>query len=447
MNFPESFWNTLPPLSISEKKAIIDSHNAQPHVSVRYNPFKPVIPFTDTIPVSWAHNSAYLPSRPSFTADPLWHAGAYYVQEASSMFLEQAFIQHVNLEHSQVALDLCAAPGGKSTHIASLLSPDSILFSNEVIANRAGILADNMSKWGRLNTWVTHSDPRQWGRLEALVDLLIVDAPCSGSGLFRKMPEYINEWSSDLVALCAQRQQRILHDAYPVLKKDGLLIYMTCSMSVAENEEIIDHMISQYSMQSLPISLHQDWGVQEVITPNGAVCYRLAPHMLKGEGFFLAVLQKNYGKHKNVLPSKQKQLKNNISNVFQFIQPEIHSIITHGDYVVAIHPAHSAYLDLQGKIKINKRGVLIGKNMKNDIVPEHELALYTGNHFPHTIALTLQQAQLYLQKEVFPIDIHQKGWYLATYQGLALGWIKQLGNRFNNYFPTNSRILSKNILT
>src|ERR1044071_5586576 len=200
----------------------------------------------DKIP--WTEYGHYLSQRPSFTFDPLFHAGCYYVQEASSMFLEQALKQTIDLSKPLRVLDLCAAPGGKSTHILSLISKDSLLVSNEVIRSRAKILKDNIVKWGYSNVVVTNNDPKDFQRLENHFDVIVVDAPCSGSGLFRREPEAIEEWSINNVQLCCQRQQRILADIIPALKGGGILIYSTCSYSPQEDEQIVQWMRNEFPL-------------------------------------------------------------------------------------------------------------------------------------------------------------------------------------------------------
>jgi 16S rRNA C967 or C1407 C5-methylase (RsmB/RsmF family) len=202
--------------------------------------------------VPWTETGYYLKTRPPFTFDPLFHAGCYYVQEASSMFLEQVLKQTTDLAKPLKVLDLSAAPGGKSTHIQSLISKDSLLVSNDVIRSRANILKDNIIKWGCGNVVVTSNDPKDFSKLENYFNVIVVDAPCSGSGLFRREPEAINEWSLNNVALCSQRQQRILADVWPALKKDGILIYSTCSYSKEEDEEIMDWIMREFAVGSLP---------------------------------------------------------------------------------------------------------------------------------------------------------------------------------------------------
>ncbi len=261
---PEALINSLSKLDHFDPKAFLDAHKSGDLlVSVHMNPDKPILkngnwppeitdpPFQISAPVAWAPDAWYLQARPSFTLDPLFHAGAYYVQEASGLFLAFAFRQITDLSKKLRVLDLCAAPGGKSTLIQSLISPDSLLVSNEMIKSRVSVLYQNMTKWGRANGFTSNNDPAHFKKLSGYFDIVLVDAPCSGSGLFRKDPEAVLAWSPETVKLCSQRQQRILSDAWDCLKEDGLLIYSTCSYSKEENEDILDFIFQQYECQSV----------------------------------------------------------------------------------------------------------------------------------------------------------------------------------------------------
>ena len=256
MQLPEKLLNSLANIEGFDKEAFENVHASGEQVtSIRINPAKKSDPdsYRDRnlkSEIPWTDYGFYLESRPSFTFDPLFHAGCYYVQEASSMFLEHALKQTVDLSKPLRILDLAAAPGGKSTHIQSLISKDSLLVSNEVIRSRANILQDNIIKWGSENVIVTINDPKDFGRLENYFDVIVVDAPCSGSGLFRRDEDALEQWSLNNVQLCSQRQQRILADVWPALKQNGILIYSTCSYSTEEDEEIIDWMMEQSAVSS-----------------------------------------------------------------------------------------------------------------------------------------------------------------------------------------------------
>ncbi|MGZ4036854.1 MAG: methyltransferase RsmF C-terminal domain-like protein, partial [Bacteroidia bacterium] len=212
MKLPAELLNSLKNAKGFDEAAFVNAHASTERItSIRFNPFKPFAPEFETgARVPWCDTGVYLDARPSFTFDPLFHAGCYYVQEAGSMFIEEALKQSTGLNENLCILDLCAAPGGKSTLLNSLISGDSILISNEVIKNRAETLSQNLSKWGSCNTAVTNCDPSVFSKLPPLFDVIVADVPCSGSGLFRKQPEAINEWSPDNVNLCSSRQKRIL---------------------------------------------------------------------------------------------------------------------------------------------------------------------------------------------------------------------------------------------
>ena len=266
---PAAFLDSLQGIPGFEEQAFKEAHAAGEQVtSIRINPGRQFnihdTEFKIEAPVPWSQNSYYLKERPSFTFDPFFHAGCYYVQDASSMFLEQALKQTVDLSQPLRVLDLCAAPGGKSTHIQSLISPESLLISNEVIKSRSRILTDNIIKWGCENVIVTNNDPKDFQKLPNYFDVIVIDAPCSGSGLFRKDHDAISEWSINNVQLCSQRQQRILSDILPALKKDGILIYSTCSYSKEEDEDIVDWLANEFGVCSCKLMIENNSGIVEV---------------------------------------------------------------------------------------------------------------------------------------------------------------------------------------
>ena len=260
---PVSFTDVMKVQLGSEWEDFAAAHGVAPPVSIRLNPRKPREQDFQG-PVPWSLYGRYLAQRPSFTFDPAFHAGAYYVQEASSMFLEQAFLQIGGSTEELIVLDLCAAPGGKSTHLLSLMSSDSVLVSNEVIRSRASILSENIQKWGHHNAVVTSSDPQYFTALDSLFDIVVVDAPCSGEGLFRKDPAAIGSWSPENIALCARRQQRILEDVWPAIKSGGYLIYATCTYNQQENEENLSWLLSRGDAESVAIRINPGWNVTEV---------------------------------------------------------------------------------------------------------------------------------------------------------------------------------------
>lgn len=438
-----------------DEPAFVQAHtNGQAVTSVRLNPAKPVTDLLDAFgttyaPVPWNTTGYYLAERPVFTLDPLLHAGAYYVQEASSMFLQQA-IQQCCPAAPLRALDLCAAPGGKSTLLQSVLHPQSLLVSNEVIKTRASILTENIAKWGAANAVVTNNDPQHFNRLPNFFDLIVVDAPCSGSGLFRRDAAAIDEWSPANVELCSQRQQRILADVMPALKPGGTLIYATCSYSPQEDERIMDWLMEQGELESNRISLQPEWGIVETLS-SSAYGYRFYPDKVKGEGFFIACFTKkataeadspSLKTKKQDIPSKQEAAL--AANWLQ--EPDRFALLKQQNDILAIPKELAGDIALlQSALYIKKAGINMGQPMANGWVPHHELAL--SGLLPdniQTVELDKEQALQYLRREDISIDTVPKGWCLVHYQGVALGWLKGLPGRINNYYPKEWRILMKN---
>ena len=292
--FPTAFESRMRYSLGSAWDLFASAHKVSLPVTIRINPEK-YKTSQETRAVPWSAYGRYLPERPVFTLDPFFHAGAYYVQEASSMFLEQAFTQIADPKQPLMVLDLCAAPGGKSTPLLSLINQKSLLVADAVIRSRAITLQENIQKWGNSNVVVTNNDPQDFQRLEGLFDMIIIDAPCSGEGLFRKDPRAIKEWSPDQVALCSKRQRRIVADIWPTLKEDGILIYSTCTYNTLENEENLKWLKSSCDVAFLPLQLEDGWGI-ETIAQDGIVGYRFYPHRVDGEGLFMAVMRKKEGR-------------------------------------------------------------------------------------------------------------------------------------------------------
>jgi 16S rRNA C967 or C1407 C5-methylase (RsmB/RsmF family)/NOL1/NOP2/fmu family ribosome biogenesis protein len=449
VTLPAALLASLDGLPSFNRQAFIDVHEAgRQVVSIRANPYKPselsVLQNSQSVP--WATAGHYLPERPSFTFDPAFHGGAYYVQEASSMFLEQALRQTLDLSQPLTVLDLCAAPGGKSTHIQSLLSADSVLVTNEVIRARVTILAENITKWGAANCIVTNNDPKDFSTLHQLFDAIVVDAPCSGSGLFRKDANAIAEWSEDNVRLCSQRQQRILADIWPALKPGGVLIYSTCSYSEAEDEAIADWLTDDCQATNIPLQLDAHWGMVETASPiHQNKGYRFYPYNVDGEGFYLSCFKKEEGQEDaySIKPPKNQPDKKVVAAAQKWIKPDSSLQFYQHQEQVFCMPANTLqlFLQLQKPLNIRKAGIKLGDWARDEIIPDHALALSTIFHpdLPQ-LGLDRESAIQYLQKKDFAFDSLPKGWLMITFQGIPLGWIKSMGNRINNYYPKEWRI-------
>lgn len=461
MQLPQSLIQSLQSIKSFDQNAFEQVHSSGEQItSIRFNPLKGKLVngnsqlttndyrLPASSPVPWSSNGFYLNERPSFTLDPLFHAGAYYVQEASSMFLEQAMKQTVDLSQPLLVLDLCAAPGGKSTLLQSVISNESLLVSNEVIQSRVSILKENLIKWGSSNTVVTNNDPKDFSKLKSIFDVLVVDAPCSGSGLFRRDAEAIKEWSEDNVQLCCQRQQRILADAWDCLKEDGVLIYSTCSYSQQEDEDILDWIEENFKVKSEKLKIEDNWNIDEVQGSKGAFGYRFWPYKVKGEGFFIAAFRKkeDSGDVKMKIKTAMVPSKKEIVSASKWIkEADDFSFVLQGQNIAAVPKQWNETIQfLMQELKVRYAAVELGTVAKDDLIPEHSLALSTilqPDIF--SVELNLEDALNYLRKNELQINSAHKGWALATFNNLPLGWMKMLGNRINNYYPKEWRILKR----
>lgn len=448
MNLPAEFRNRTKNILASQYETFEESLQKDSPVSIRLNPAK-----TDRLlnypPVLWSNQGYYLNERPSFTFDPLFHAGAYYVQEASSMFTGKVIRELIK---SPVrVLDLCAAPGGKSTDIISSLPENSLLVSNEIIRNRAWILAENITKWGNPNCIVTNNSPEEIGNLTHFFDVIVVDAPCSGEGMFRKDPNSINEWSVANVNLCASRQQDIISQIWDALLPGGFLIYSTCTYNLEENERNVQHIIDNYEAEPISVTIDSDWNITPAMEGNNPV-YRFMPHKTAGEGFFLAVLQKTEG---NIHTIKEKS-KDKKKSKDEVKCPEVVKgwVNENADFVfyadgnlLKAHPADydAEYRLIKSKLNILHSGITLAEIKGKDLIPQQSLALSTSlNREAFTVMeINFNTSISYLRKEAIELPEEcPKGFILLTYKNTPLGWVKNLGNRANNLYPNEWRIRS-----
>lgn len=391
--------------------------------------------------VPWTKHGLYLSERPSFTLDPAFHAGGYYVQEASSMLLEQAILQNLNSSEGIRALDLCAAPGGKSTHLLSLLSTGSLLVSNEVIRSRATVLAENITKWGHANVVVTNNDPEDFQKLKGFFDLVVVDAPCSGEGLFRKDAEAMKEWSVDNANLCAMRQQRIVHDVWPSLKENGILIYCTCTYNPEENNKNIERFAQELNAEVLPLKIDANWGVQTL--DYGYQCF---PDKVKGEGFYIAVLQKKEVQTSARIRGGKTVFTKPPSAALRYapwLNGNEIKLTQFREFLLAI-PAEQeeAIAFVCANMKTVSAGTTMGTFKHEKLIPDHALAMSTllnKENFPH-VEVSYEEAIAYLRKDVFWQEGLTKGFSLIQYEDFTIGWANVLDNRLNNLYPAEWRI-------
>lgn len=426
----------------------VDALQQDPILSVRMHPGKMAVPQWEGVErVPWCSSGYYLPQKPVYTLDPLFHAGSFYPQEASSMVLDW-LVRHVcDLPVQPMVLDLCGAPGGKSTLLASFLDGQGLLVANEVIKSRAAILAENVSKWGFANCVVTRSDPSKFAGLTSMFDLMVVDAPCSGEGMFRKDDRAIEEWSVANTQMCALRQQRILTDAWPALKQGGFLIYSTCTFNPAENEENMAWMADELGAEVLSLPVPEEWGVERISVGagNGLAFY---PHKVRGEGFFVAVLQKTAAE-KAIPPAKRRDKKavktkapKELSALLNDAQSWFFQEERNG--WCAFPSALGAELSLlQQHLDVWSYGVMLGKPMKEQWIPAHGLANaidMKASAFPR-LDLSLNEALHYLKGEALAAPQGLSvGYVLMTYKEVPLGFAKNIGKRLNNLFPSSWRI-------
>ncbi|MBO5619887.1 MAG: rRNA cytosine-C5-methyltransferase [Paludibacteraceae bacterium] len=429
-----------------EAELLLRALETEPVTSIRLNSKLDVLTFEcDTDEVPWHIDGYYLSERPQFTLDPLFHAGCYYVQEASSMFIQQALEQYI--DSSSVVLDLCAAPGGKSTLISEYLGADGLLVANEVVRQRVFVLSENIQKWGNGNTVVTHNTPEEFGeRCRHLFDCILVDAPCSGEGMFRKDEQARSEWSLQTVRMCAERQRSILMDVWDALKPGGILLYSTCTFNEEENEKNVNWIAEVLGADVLPLDYDPSWGITE-----GQVGYHFYPHKTKGEGFYLCVLRKNSNEELQPVKMKTKDAGQKANPHPEYL-PVMRSWLQHPDdwairytdrFATAYPLKYKELIDwFSTRLTCISTGFGLGEERGRGIAPQHSLSMLKDlrkEAFP-MVALTREQALSYLRTEALNLTDVPLGLLLLTYEGVPLGFAKNVGNRQNNLYPNEWRI-------
>jgi len=440
LSLPLPFIERTKTLLHSEWEAFEQALQQDAPISIRLN--NKINPDLSYKRVPWCKSGYYLPERPLFTADPLFHAGCYYVQETGSMFIEQIIKQHVT--HPVQALDLCAAPGGKSTHLSNLLPESSFLIANETIRQRAHILAENMQKWGNPDVAVTCNSAADFGKLKAMFDLIVADVPCSGEGMFRKDPASIEEWSPANVELCAARQQSIINDVWPALKEGGILIYSTCTYNRSEDEANIKWIVTELGAEVLSVNISPEWQITE---SDG--CYRFFPHKTESEGFFIAVLRKtasSEGLHKRSKSHSDAKSRQTLLKPDAFSNYLIGQDWFYRKDKTYIYAYRKQFDEIVSIINANLNplftGIMLGEQKGTDFIPHTAFALSkalnTNNVSPTEVDWAT--AISYLKREAIQLPDARKGYILLTYHSLPLGWVKNLGTRANNLYPTEWRI-------
>ena len=419
-------------------------------VAVRQNPFKNCHSFDglggENVP--WSRWGRILSERPVFTLDPHFHAGAYYVQDSSSMFVGEIFrgcLDKVNLPQGRPVrvLDLCAAPGGKTTDLAASLrerfEDNFILVANEVMKQRAGILASNVALWGDPNVVVTSDDPSAFASLEGFFDIIVADVPCSGEGMFRKDESAQQQWSENNVALCEGRQRRIMADVWPSLASGGALVYSTCTFNRLENDGNVKWIMDELGADALYEGVES--GYEGVIkTPLG---FSLVPGFVKGEGQYCSAVRKNAGAEGRFRPMRKKlksaPLPASLKDYFE-VPVELKQ---RGETVIAVPYNINEDVELlSAHLHVLASGCAVGAMKGRDLVPDADMALSIAlkkDVFP-LVDVDRQTALAFLHRDAIVLNDAPKGFVLIRFEGVPLGFVKNLGNRCNNLHPQGRRI-------
>ncbi|MDZ4708789.1 MAG: hypothetical protein SH818_10365 [Saprospiraceae bacterium] len=443
---PEGFLKRMKGQLGNQFEDFIDALNAPLPPSIRLHPVKKANQYEFELndPVRWGIQAYYLDKRPVFTLDPVFHGGGYYVQEPSSMLIEGVIKNLLENIDYPCVLDLCASPGGKSTSILSQLNGKGLLVSNEIISSRVSGLHHNLVKWGFSNQVLTQSDPERFKHLPGFFDLVLVDAPCSGEGLFRKDTTSRSEWSEYYTGQCKLRQQRILRDIFDAIKPGGLVIYSTCTFNPEENIDQL-HFLQNMGMTSITTPELDNYPLIKIERGN-TYGYQAYPHLMKGEGFFIGILQKT-SENPVTYPMADARIINWIKPPWQGrelspLVPGISSFMHHETYYMFPEDKKYELEKLSGALRIIEAGAAWGQLKNDDFIPAHSWALNTLCPMDlKTMDLDKEQAIRYLRKETITTGDDRKGYLLIRHQGLNLGWVKGLKDRVNNLYPKNYRIL------
>ena len=455
MQLPERFVARLTDqLGAAEASELIAALESVPPTSIRLNPTHQgrealIEGLGVERPIGWSEAGYYLSERPSFTLDPAFHSGAYYVQEASSQFVERLLPEGV--EGARV-LDLCAAPGGKSTLYASKVGRTGLVVANEIDRKRVRVLSDNVRKWGMGNVVVSCTDAAHLGQLEGWFDVVAVDAPCSGEGMFRKDHEARGEWSEQNVWNCARVQEEILKEIWPALRDGGTLIYSTCTFNREEDEGVLERF-SEWAGEELEeaaeVAVEESWGV--VTGRIGAFqTFHFYPHKAVGEGFFAAVARKAETGGRTRLPRSKRAvltpLDKHATRELQrwVVEPEAMRFAQAGECCYGYYAEqYEAVKVLSELLPVVYSGVAMGQLFKCKLKPDQALAHFAGlnREAIPTAELDKEEALGYLRKGEVAADRFEEGMNLVASEGRALGFAKRIGVMVNNLYPNILRIL------
>ena len=446
MKLPEAFLEQLRGLLPDEWEALASAiTTSEPSVAVRVNDARGVEVPDGAPRVPWCGQGYYLNDRPAFTFDPDWHAGRYYVQDASSMFI--ALVIKCLIHEPVRYLDLCAAPGGKTTAAMQALPQGSLVVANEIVPPRARVLADNVIRWGNPRCVVTSNAPAQMGKFEGFFDVIAADVPCSGEGMMRKDDEAVSQWSPALVEQCAQRQREILTDVWPALRPGGLLIYSTCTYNREENEQMADFIVNELGAKSLEVPIEPSWNIHPAIG-SAIHAYRFMPHRVDGEGLFMTVFRKDGDDSRQDVRIKEKTSKKADETGKKWLSvPDTFFIEQQGDLNIALPlDIHREVVALRAALNVLHAGVELATVMGRKSVPHHALAMSmmrADGAFP-VCEVDYPTALRYLRGE--SITVHgPRGHVLIAHNGAVLGFANNLGNRANNLYPKPQRILSTHL--
>ncbi|MDO5035754.1 MAG: hypothetical protein Q4D93_02205 [Porphyromonas sp.] len=452
MQLPEAFRRDFAQaFGADELERLQEALSSESPVSIRVNPHKLQIRHEPQIQsgtkrVPWCDQGIYLSERPIFGVDPWWHGGGYYVQEPASMAVT-LYLQQYDVQ-PEVTLDLCAAPGGKSTLLRSNLPPTTLLVANEPDTARANVLRENLLRYNSDEVIITNAYPQELRQAGLSADLILVDAPCSGEGMFRKEPAALSNWSIDNIDLCVTRQREILDESWQILRSGGILIYSTCTYNLRENEEQLLYLRSRHDLEVLPLELPSEWGIQPGKEEG---VYRFFPHYTASEGLTLFAVRKlGVDRIKESKPSKQKTKGKKRPAELDHLPEQHLAHSTDGTWSYLSPKGRETQRLLEkGRIQILHTGTLLGQEKGRDFIPHHNWAVSPSlsNLLPYPpYHCTPEEALTYLRREALQISA-PKGFVLLHYDGLPIGLVKNLGSRANNLYPKELILRNSNLTT